>query len=130
MLLWLCHNENMTVEEYLRNIKPSQRAEYERFDKIVRSIVPDAEEVMSYGVLTWKYKGKYLLYFGAYDTHMSVYPIGHDIIEAAKDELSDFALTKATLKSKGTVQFSEDNPVPEAIIRTVVETRYHAISAQ
>ena len=87
----------MTVEEYLRNIKPSQHAEYERINKIVRSIVPDAEEAMSYGVLTWKYKGKYLLYFGAYDTHMSVYPIGHEMIDVVKDNLGDFVLTKATL---------------------------------
>ena len=117
----------MTVEEYLRNIKPSQHAEYERINKIVRSIVPDAEEAMSYGVLTWKYKGKYLLYFGAYDTHMSVYPIGHEMIDVVKDNLGDIVLTKATLKSKGTVQFSEANPVPESLISRVVLSRLDVI---
>lgn len=124
------HNERMTVEEYLRTIKPSQYAEYQRIDKIVRSIVPDADEVISYGVLTWKYKGKYLLYFGAYDTHMSVYPIGSELIESVGGELGDFVLTRATLKSKGTVQFTEDNPVPEALVRVVVESRRRTIDSR
>ena len=120
----------MTVEDYLQGIKPSQRTEYERINKIVRSIAPDAEDVMSYGVLTWKYKGKYLLYFGAYETHMSVYPISHEMIESVKNELGDFVLTKATLKSKGTVQFSEDNPIPEVLVRLVIEVRRHIIGSR
>lgn len=119
----------MTVDEYLHNLKPSQHAEYQRIDKIVRTIVSEVEEVISYGVVTWKYKGKYVLYFGAYETHMSIYPIGSEVIEAVKDELGSFVLTRATLKSKGTVQFSESNPVPDALVRAIVDGRRRIIDA-
>lgn len=120
----------MTVEEYLNAMQPSQRAEYRRINALVRSIVPDCEEVIRYGILTWNYKGRYLLYFGAYKTHMSIYPVMSEVIESVRGELGDFVLTKATLNSKGTVQFSDNNPVPDVLIRTIVLHRKDSIDAQ
>ena len=120
----------MTVDEYLNAMQPSQRAEYQRIGKLVRSIVPDCEEMITYGVLTWKYKGKYLLYFGAYKTHMSIYPVDRGMIESVRGELGDFVLTKETLGSKGTVQFSESNPVPDVLIRAIVSHRKDVIDTK
>lgn len=120
----------MTVEEYLNTMQPPQYAQYQRIGKLVRSVVPDCEETITYGVLTWKYKGKYLLYFGAYKTHTSIYPVGMDMIESVKGELGDFVLTKETLSSKGTVQFSESNPVPDVLIRAIVSHRKESIDTK
>ena len=64
----------MTVDEYLNRIEPSQRKQFERVRKIVKKLVPEAEEVISYGIPTWKYRGKYLIYFAAFKNHMSIYP--------------------------------------------------------
>lgn len=123
----VCHNRRMTVDEYLAAVSVTQRTAFERIDTIVAQLVPDVELTISYGIPTWKYKGKYVLYFAAYQTHMSVYPVSMDIVKNLKDKLGGFRITSGTMQSAGTVQFSEDNPVPEALIRAVVLGRLAAI---
>ena len=109
-----------TIAEYLKNITPPQKAEFERIRKIVKSIVPDAEEAISYGIPTFKYKGTYLIYFGAFKNHMSVFP-GAPV--AIKDKLKDYKL------GKGTIQFTEEKPLPDSIIRELVSNRLSEISS-
>ena len=86
-----------TVEDYLARIPPEQREQYERVRRIVRGVVPDAEETISYGMPTFTYGGKYLVYFGAFKHHMSIFP--------------------------GTVRFTADNPIPEATLTDMVRRR-------
>jgi uncharacterized protein YdhG (YjbR/CyaY superfamily) len=110
-----------TVDEYLaKNASSSQLKEYQRVDNLVMQLVPGAEKVISYGIPTWKYKGKYLIYFAAYKNHMSIYPVFHEVLEEMKDQLGSFVITKETLKSRGTLQFTEDNQVPEILIKRIV----------
>lgn len=110
-----------TVDEYLENASPAQRAEFERIRKIVKKLVPKAEETISYGIPTFKYKGKYLLYFGAFRNHMSVFP-GSELASSLKAKLEGYKI------SKGTVQYTEGNPVPEWAVKEIVTHRLAAIS--
>lgn len=98
------------------NVTPEQRTSYERIRKIVYKIIPDAEEKISYGIPTFTYKGKYLLYFGAFKNHMSLFP-GAGIIEKFADELADFKI------AKGTVQFTADKQIPEEVISSIIKQR-------
>lgn len=111
-----------TVDEYLVSITPVQKAEFERIRKIVKKAVPDTVEVISYGIPTFKYKGKFLLYFGAFKNHMSLFP--GPTTEAMKDKLKDFKL------GKGTIQFTSDKPVPEPIIKELLINRVAVIDGQ
>ena len=62
------------VDDYLKNLPEPQKAELERIRKIVKQTVPEAEEVISYGVPGFKYKGKYLITFAAFKDHLSLFP--------------------------------------------------------
>lgn len=104
----------MTLQEYLNNLPPAQLAEYERIKKIVMELVPEAEETLSYGIPTFKYKGKYLIYFSGAKNHMSVYPTVGNV--------------KPTPGTKGTFQFTEKNPVPESVVKEIVLTRFAEIN--
>ena len=86
-----------TVEEYLARLTPEQREQYERVRRIVRSVVPDAGEKISYGMPTFTYGDKYLVYFGAYQHHMSIFP--------------------------GTVKFTAADPIPEPTLIEMVRRR-------
>lgn len=110
-----------SVEAYLKDRTPAQQAEYERIKKIVLKIVPDTEMTISYGMPTFKYKGKYLLYFGTFANHMSVFP-GSALTENLMNKLTGYKL------GKGTIQFTEDKPLPDEIIEELVRTRYEAIN--
>lgn len=102
-----------TVEDYIAALTPAQREQYERIRKIVRSLVPDAEETISYRIPTFKHRGKYLIYFAAHRDHMSVYPT--------------VGAVEATAGTKGTYRFTEADPVPEEVVEAIVSHRLKLI---
>ena len=102
------------IDNYLKNVPDAQRAELERVRKIIKRTVPEAVEVMTYGMPGFKYKGKYLVAFGAFKDHLSIFP-GSTPTEVLKDKLKDFKT------SKGTIQFTLDNRLPESTLREIIE---------
>jgi uncharacterized protein YdhG (YjbR/CyaY superfamily) len=102
-----------TVEDYIEALTPRQREQFERVRRIVRSIVPDAEETISYRIPTFTYRGKYLIYFAAFKNHMSVYPT--------------VGAVEATKGTKGTFQFTEEEPIPEDVVVRIVSHRVSQI---
>ena len=102
-----------SVDKYVSALTPAQREQFERVRRIVRNIVPEADETISYGIPTFKHRGKYLIYFAAFKDHMSVYPT--------------VGAVEATKGTKGTFRFSEDDPVPEEVVRAIVTHRLQLI---
>lgn len=111
------------VDDYLKRVPEPQRAELERIRKIVKQTVPEAEEVISYGVPGFKYKGKYLITFAAFKDHLSLFP-GSAPIAAMKNILSDYKT------SKGTVQFTLEKPMPAPLIKEMTKLCLKAITAR
>jgi uncharacterized protein YdhG (YjbR/CyaY superfamily) len=110
-----------TVDSYLTRITPTQKAEYERIRQIVKQAVPEATEYLGYGVPAFKFKGKPLLYFGAFQRHMSLYPASDEMIAVVGNGLDKLRT------SKGTLRFTEDNPIPEPVLREIVAYRLATI---
>ncbi len=108
------------IDDYLKNIEPRQKAELERIRSIVKKLVPDAEETFSYGMPTYKYKNRPLIYFAAFKNHMSIFPTAGPA-EALKDKLAGYKL------SKGTIQFTVEKPLPETIIKELITLRLNVI---
>jgi uncharacterized protein YdhG (YjbR/CyaY superfamily) len=104
------------IDEYFKKFNPAQQAELKRIRQIVRETVPEAEEAVSYGVPAFKYKEKYLIGYCAYKDHLSLFP-GSEPIEAVKDKLKDFTL------SKGTIQFTLEHSIPESVIKEMLHVR-------
>jgi uncharacterized protein YdhG (YjbR/CyaY superfamily) len=102
------------VDDYLKRVSEPQRAELERIRKIIKQTVPEAEEVISYGVPGFKYKGKYLITFAAFKDHLSLFP-GSAPIAAMKNSLSEYKT------SKGTVQFTLEKSMSAALIKEMTE---------
>lgn len=111
------------IDDYLQGLEAPQRTELERVRAIVKGLAPDVEEVIGYGIPTFKYKGKNLLHFAAYTDHLSVFP-GPPAIEAVKSELTDFKL------SKGTIQFTLEKSIPETTLKKIIQHRLDSIDAK
>lgn len=107
------------IDDYLKDVTPPQREALERVRKIATKLIPEVEEVISYGIPTLKYKGKYVIYFAAFKNHMSVFP-GAALTSKYKE--------MGYKTGKGTIQFTEDKPLPEAIIKELVKTRLEMIN--
>ncbi|HEX5917841.1 MAG TPA: DUF1801 domain-containing protein, partial [Nocardioides sp.] len=73
-------------------------ATYEDFHDHVRDLVlgvaPDAEEGTSYGMPAWRLAGKPLLGLNAAKAHVGVYPFSTEVVDAVRDRLAGFTVTK------------------------------------
>ena len=104
-----------SVDEYLAGLDQEwARASLTRLRELVREEAPDAQECISYGMPGYKWHGM-LVYFAAFKNHCSFFPGGH--VGQFSDELSGFKT------SKGTIQFTESNPLPEELVRKIVRQR-------
>jgi uncharacterized protein YdhG (YjbR/CyaY superfamily) len=101
------------IDEYLKGLSEPQRQALEHVRQIVHKTAAEAVEVITYGMPGFKYKGKYLISFGAFKDHLSVFP-GAEPIDSLKAQLKDYKL------SKGTIQFTLEHPLPDAVIKELV----------
>jgi uncharacterized protein YdhG (YjbR/CyaY superfamily) len=106
-----------SFDEYLVSLPEEQRSELQRIRQLVQKAVPDAEEGTSYGMPAFKYRGRPLLGVAATKKHLSVFPFSPEAIEAAREALTGFDL------SKGTVRFTPDKPLPDAAVEQLVANR-------
>jgi len=108
-------------DDYLKGVRSEQRSELERIRRIARHAVPEAEEAMSYGMPAFKYNKRTLLGFTANKRHLSIHPFSPRVVEAVKDKLGKFEL------SKGTIRFTENNPIPEDTLEEIIRQRLSEI---
>ena len=105
-----------TVDEYLASISPdSARASLERLRTIIMDEIPEAEEVIAYGIPTYKFLGT-MVSIAGFKNHCSFFP-GHTLRDFS-DQLAEFKT------SRGTVQYKPDHPIPEPIVRAMLRARY------
>jgi uncharacterized protein YdhG (YjbR/CyaY superfamily) len=112
------------MDDYLDGLPPAQKAALARVRAVVDGVVPEAEEGISYGMPAFLYAGRPLLGFRAAKRHLSVFPFSPAAIEAVKDRLEGFDL------SKGTIRFSPDSPVPEDLLADLVRARKQEIDTR
>ena len=105
------------IDAYLARVSDEQRAALERLRRTIRSVAPAVEEVISYGIPTFKLDGRGLVAFGATSRHCALYPLTGTTVAQFADELAAFDT------SKGTVRFQPDRPLPVALVRRLVKAR-------
>ena len=105
-----------TVEEYLNDVPADKRMALEKLRKIIRSVVPEAEEYISYGMPTFKYNGP-LVSYAAFKEHCSLFPWGGSLIKKYAEEIKTFKT------SKGTIQFTVDKLLPVGLVKKIIKER-------
>jgi uncharacterized protein YdhG (YjbR/CyaY superfamily) len=113
-----------TFDEYLATLPGPQQAELARIRELVQRTVPDAEEGTSYGLPAFKYKDRPLLGVRAAKKHLSVFPFSPEAVEAARESLAGFDL------SKGTVRFTADKPIPDSALEQLLRYRVDEIESR
>ena len=105
-----------TVAEYLASVPKEHKASLLKLRKTIRSVVPNAEEVLSYGIPTFKL-GRMLVAYAAFKEHCSFFPLSAAVLKAHIDELMDFET------SKGTIRFTPKKPLPVSLVKKLVRAR-------
>ena len=105
------------VDEYLAGVPEPGRSTLKKVRAVIRSVVPTGTtEVISYGMPTFKYK-QGLVAFAAFRDHCSFFPLGSSVLDAFKEELKEFRV------SKGTLHFPLDKPLPGSLVKKIVKAR-------
>jgi uncharacterized protein YdhG (YjbR/CyaY superfamily) len=112
------------MDDYLNGLPPAQKAALARVRAVVEDVAPEAEEGESYGIPAFLYDGRPLVGFRAAKKHLSVFPFSPAAIEAVRDRLVGFDV------SKGTIRFSPDSPLPDDVLSDVVRARKREIATE
>jgi uncharacterized protein YdhG (YjbR/CyaY superfamily) len=108
------------VDTYLASLPEDQRATLQKLRETIKTAAPETAESISYGIPTFKYKGRPLIHFGAAKKHCAIYGL---VPDAFKDELKQYDT------SKGTIRFPADKPLPATLVKKLVKTRMAEIEA-
>lgn len=107
---------NEKISQYIASQDSKQKETLIRIRKLIKKLLPDAEERMSYGVPSFRLQGKSILY-AAFKKHVGIYP-EPELIEFFKQELKKYET------AKGTIKFNLDEPIPYDLIEKIVIHKY------
>lgn len=110
------------MDDYFDGLNAPTRAAFAHIRGLARELVPDAEEGTSYGMAALKHRGRPLLGFRAARQHLSIFPFSSAVVDAVRDRLAGFEL------SKGTIRFSAEEPLPDDVVRDLVRYRLEEIT--
>ena len=106
-----------SVDEYIASQPDDVRRVLNRVRSTIRKAVPGAEETISYKIPAYKVRGNRMLFFAGWKQHYSLYPATARVIEAFKDDLAPYEV------SKGTIRFPLSEPVPAKLIGRIAKFR-------
>ena len=110
------------VTAHLSKIPQPQKATLEALRQTILEIIPDAEEVISYGFPGYRLGGKIICGFDAFKNHCSFFPHSSLVIPELEKELVNYKT------SKGALQFAVDKPLPKALVRKLIRTRMRLLA--
>jgi uncharacterized protein YdhG (YjbR/CyaY superfamily) len=104
------------VAPYLAKLPPSSRALLEQVRTALLVGIPEGEDGMAYQMPVIRVRGRSMVHYAAWKSHLSIYPAPDD--PALQDELRPY------VAGKGTLHFSYDRPLPtELVTRIAVALR-------
>jgi uncharacterized protein YdhG (YjbR/CyaY superfamily) len=105
----------LTPDAYIAALDPRPRAALERLREVIRDAAPaDATEGIYYRIPSFRAYGRWLVSYAAFRDHYSLFPLGSAAIESIRDEIGERQV------SAGTIHFSYDEELPEALVRRIV----------
>ena len=111
----------MTVDEYLDGVPEPQRGTLMNLRALLREILPEAVETLSYGMPAFQVGGKTVAGYGAAKTHCSYYPHSGTILATVGPELDGYEW------SPGALKFSIDHDLPRPLVEMLVARRLDQI---
>ena len=104
-----------TIDEYIASYSEDVAMKLQQVREIIISVVPDAVEIISYGMPAIKTE-KVLVYFAAFKSHIGFYPTASGI-KAFSVKLEKYKW------SKGAIQFPLNQKLPSKLIRDITRFR-------
>ena len=104
------------VDEYLKALPEDVRTTLEKLRHTIKAAAPEAEEIISYQIPTYKYMGP-LVHFAAQKNHCSLTFVSANILKIFEKELKSYKV------SGRTIHFTPDKPLPASLVEKIVKER-------
>lgn len=105
-----------SISEYIRSKPKDVQPILQSVRKAIHEAVPATEEGISYQIPVFKLNELPVLYFAGWKEHFSLYPASDGLI-------AEFKELAAYERSKGTIRFPLDEPVPVSLIKRIAKFR-------
>ena len=109
-------NKPENTDAYIASFPADVQTRLQQLRSTVKTIAPDAVEVISYGLPAFKLNGAMLVWFAAHTQHIGLYPRA-SAIAAFADKLKGYKF------AKGSIQFPFSEPLPIDLITDIVKFR-------
>lgn len=106
-----------TIDEYLATVRGEKRAALDKLRKTIRTVVPKAEEGISYGIPAFRLDGNIVAGFAATAKGCSYFPFSGSTLGTLADELEDYEMTESSL------HFDPAEPLPATLVRKLIKAR-------
>lgn len=105
------------IDAYLSKVSGPRREALDDLRALLRSLLPKAEECISYGLPAFRLDGRVVAGFAATGKGCSYYPFSSSTLASLKSELTGYSM------SLGALHFTPEEPLPRALVRKLVKTR-------
>lgn len=107
----------MTIDDYLEAAPEPQCSTLRDLRSLLRELLPDAIESMSYNMPSFKEDGNAIAGYAYFKEHCSYFPHSGLVLPELADALDGYEW------SKGTLRFGVDEPLPRSLVTRLVEVR-------
>jgi uncharacterized protein YdhG (YjbR/CyaY superfamily) len=105
------------IDEYLATVTADKRRALGELRKAIRSIIPLAEECISYGMPAFRLDGRVIAGFQATAKGCSYYPFSGTTLQTLAGDLRAYGKTKSAL------HFRPGEPLPVRLVRKLIKAR-------
>ena len=105
------------VTAHLKKFDKPQRDALQAVRVAIAEILPEADEVIKYGIPTFTINGKGVIGFDGWKNHNSIFPYSGSMGLILKDELAKYEQTK------GSIHFDKEKPFPKTLLKKIIKER-------
>jgi uncharacterized protein YdhG (YjbR/CyaY superfamily) len=101
------------VDEYLQQQPAIVQQTLSKMRKVIKGLIPAAEEVISYQIPTYKLNGP-VAAFAGFKNHCSYFAMSHSVMKALQEDLEKYDTSGVTIR------FPIDKPLPASLLKKLV----------
>jgi uncharacterized protein YdhG (YjbR/CyaY superfamily) len=105
------------VTAHLKKFDKPQRDALQAVRVIIAEALPEAKEVIKYGIPTYVIDGKGVIGFDGFKNHNSIFPYSGSFALRMKEELEGY------VQSKGSIHFEKEKPFPKGLLKKIIKER-------
>jgi uncharacterized protein YdhG (YjbR/CyaY superfamily) len=114
-------NDVDSVDEYLKGLPVDVRDVLQGVREVIIATVPECQERIAYKICVYSLK-RDLVGFASQENPCSFYTMSPPLVEAMSNELKGYRVSGAT------IHFTPEEPLPESLLRKILESRVEEMS--